>query len=416
MARQHSPIPQNSPIMARQHSPIPQNSPIMARQHSPIPQHSPIMARQHSPIPQHSPIMARQHSPIPQHSPIMAQQHSPIPQHSPIMARQHSPIPQHSPIMARQHSPIPQHSTIMARQHSPILQHSPIMARQHSPVMTNSPMDMPISPSTTGYIGSTNSPMDIGSTNSPMDIGSTNSPMDMLISPSTTGYIGSTIDFLHFVNVNEVHIRVFYGAIPILSKTVDCSNGCRIYANGDPSRIHGEDNEMRIRRFVPSNAHNICLPNSHAHSSAREIFDAMKCGVLIKSQNGNVYVTPLCRVIVYCGNSTSSTPDILQKEKCTIVFDYKSHFRPALEHYALVPGESPSPYIILSLGQNWGSGRHVTENLVSIIITPSQAKHVIETGLTHLLTEDLLPYSVNIDQATEQTDLDADSHSHVSIY
>ena len=94
------------------------------------------------------------------------------------------------------------------------------------------------------------------------------------------------------------------------------------------------------------------------------------------------------------------------------MFDYNSHFRPALEHYALVPGESPSPYFILSLGQTWGSGRHVTENLVSIIITHSQAKHEIEAiGLTHLLTKDLLidmPDSVDIDQPTE-TDLEAEA-------
>ena len=194
-------------------------------------------------------------------------------------------------------------------------------------------------------------------------------------------------------SANEVQIRVFYGTIPVLSKTIDCSNGCRIYANDDPSHIHKEDTGMITRcSSTPPKGHSIlCLPSNHAHTSASEIFDAMKRGVLIESQNGNVYVTPLCRTVVYCGNSSSSTPVPLEKDKCTKVFGYNSHFRPALERYALIRGESPSPYFILSLGQMWGSGRHMTENLVSIIITNSQAKHELETiGFTHLLTTDLL--------------------------
>ncbi len=208
---------------------------------------------------------------------------------------------------------------------------------------------------------------------------------------------------------NEVNIRVFYGSIPILSKNVDCSNGCRIYANGDASK---NDDDVMSKCFGPPGSQCICLPDSHAHPSAKQVFEAMKRGILIESRDGNIYVTPLCRTMVYCGNTSSDPAMSLEKEKCSKVFDYNACFRPALDHYALNPGKSPNPYFILSLGQTWGPGRHVTENLVSVVITHSRAKHEIEAiGYTHLLTKDLLidmPDTVDIDPATE-TDLEAEA-------
>ena len=271
------------------------------------------------------------------------------------------------------------------------------MSQQHSPVMTKCIVDMP-------------SPASVSSNASPTLADSLADSLDELASnPSSSLIPGSCPP-----PANEVQIHVFYGTIPVLSKTVDCSYGCRIYANGDPSQIHEKDTEMRTRCFVPSNAHNICLPTNHAHPSACEIFDAMKRGVLIESQNGNVYVTPLCRTMVYCGNSSSSTPVLLEKEQSTQVFDYNSHFRPALERYALIPGKSPSPYFILSLGQTWGSGRHVTENLVSIIITHSQAKHEIEAiGCTQLITKDLL---IDMPDQLDITEMDLEAEEFFSKY
>lgn len=198
---------------------------------------------------------------------------------------------------------------------------------------------------------------------------------------------------------NEVNVRIFYGSIPIHSENVDCTNGCRILAGGD-------------EEILFPNAHNICLPDSHAHPTAKEIFGAMKRGILIEAREGNVYVTPLCRTMVYCGSSSSDRAVSLEKEKRSKVFDYNSHFRPALDHYAFNPGKSPSPYFILSLGQTWGPDRHVTENLVSVVITHSRARHEIDAiGLPHLLTKDLLldlPDTVDIEAANE-TDLEADA-------
>ena len=203
---------------------------------------------------------------------------------------------------------------------------------------------------------------------------------------------------------NEVNIQVFYGAVPILSENVDCTNGCRIYANETLNRVSGNDDIMS-KSFGPSGAQSICLPDTHPHPQANEIFEAMERGILIKTEDGNVYVTPLCRTMVYCGNSSSDPSMVLERDKSSKVFDYKSSFRPALDHYAFNLGKTPNPYFILSLGQSWGPGRHVTENLVSIVITHSRAKHEIEAiGLTHLLTQDLLinmPNRVDMDTNTK---------------
>lgn len=202
--------------------------------------------------------------------------------------------------------------------------------------------------------------------------------------------------------VNEAHIRIFYGTICVLNKTIDCSNGCRIVADGVSNRFHGDD----------LNVHTLHLPKTHVHTSAQQIFDTMEQGIHVKSENGNIYVTPLCRTMVYCGSSSTSTPCTLEKDTCSKVFDYSSHFRPALEHFAITSGGPPRPYSILSLGQTWGSGRHVTENLVSIVITHAKAKDEIEQiGFMHLLTDDLLieiPDSVDVETATE-ADLEADA-------
>ena len=158
-----------------------------------------------------------------------------------------------------------------------------------------------------------------------------------------------------------------------------------------------------IRFFGPPDAKNIVLPDNHPQESAHDIFEAMRRGVIIEASEGNVYVTPLCRTVVYCSSSPSDVAQPLEKEVRTKVFDYQNYFRPALEHYALVHSQSPTPYFILGLGQNWGRGRHVTQNLISIVVTHAQARHEIDTiGLTHAVTQDLLidlPDSVVIDQA-----------------
>ncbi|XP_064384028.1 uncharacterized protein LOC135333017 isoform X2 [Halichondria panicea] len=308
------------------------------------------------------------------------------PRSSPLMS--HS-SPQHSPaaVMSQgQNSPIQQHSPLLSQQNSPL-------QSQPSPVMSSCSIGVP-------------SPASVVSSTPLIDDGNEVAQFfDELESNPSSSPLPSTPP----PPSNEVNIRVFYGSIPIHSENVDCTNGCKIFANGDLSR---SDDDMISNCFGPTSAHTICLPDSHAHPAAKQVFGAMKRGFLIESRDGNIYVTPLCRTMVYCGNSSSDPAVSLEKEKCSKVFDYNACFRPALDHYAFNPGKSPNPYFILSLGQTWGPGRHVTENLVSIVVTHSRAKHEIEAiGLTHLLTKDLLidmPDTVDIDTATE-TDLEAEA-------
>jgi hypothetical protein len=175
-------------------------------------------------------------------------------------------------------------------------------------------------------------------------------------------------------NFSLLQIQIFYGSVIVHDEYVDCANVCRIISSDE---------------FLPPAEYmtlynNIVLPENHPDSSARDIFNAMQRGVLIEVFDSNIYVTPLCRIVVYCGSSSTDLAQPLEKEIRSIVFDYRGHFRPALEHSALVHSQSPSPYIILGLGQNWGRGRHVTQNLISIVITHTQARYDIDAiGPSH---------------------------------
>ena len=211
---------------------------------------------------------------------------------------------------------------------------------------------------------------------------------------------------------SELQIRIFYGSIPVHTEHLDCKNGCRIFSSEDtlPSSASSSQEDEKMTQFPE--AKNIVLPDNHPQSCARDIFNAMRRGVLIEASEGNVYVTPLCRTVVYCGSSSTDLAQLLEKEVRSKVFDYRNHFRPALEHYALVHSQSPTPYVILGLGQNWGRGRHVTQNLISIVITHAQARHEIDAiGLTHAMTQDLLidlPDSGMVDQpSTFDTEAEA---------
>ena len=200
---------------------------------------------------------------------------------------------------------------------------------------------------------------------------------------------------------SQLHIRIFYGSIPVHTEYLDCKNGCRISSSEEflPPSASWQKDEKMIQFFE---AKNIVLPDNHPQSCAHDIINAMRHGVLIEASDGDVYVTPLCCTVVYCGSSSTDVAQPLEKEVRSKVFDYRNHFRPALEHYALVHSQSPTPYFILGLGQNWGRGRHVTQNLISIVITHAQARQEIDAiGLTHAVTQDLLidlPYSDMNDQ------------------
>jgi len=205
------------------------------------------------------------------------------------------------------------------------------------------------------------------------------------------------------ISPGQLQIKVFYGTIPVLTEYVDCSKGaCRILSNKQKARVSHPV------------AHTVVLPENHPQSLSKDIFDAMGDGIVLEVVDGRVYVTPLCRTIVYCSNSSSPAQEAvpINKDQPTRVFDYNTHFRPALEHYALIQGQSPLPFFYLGLGQKWGQGRSVTQNLISIMVTHSKAKHDIDTiGLPEFLTQEFLvemPNSIDVDQPTS-SDLEAEA-------
>jgi len=153
----------------------------------------------------------------------------------------------------------------------------------------------------------------------------------------------------------------------------------------------------------------IQLPMQHPHPLANDLFEAMRQGLLIEVNNNNIYATPLCRAVVYYGHSSTLQSQPLKKDQRTMVFDYNNTFRPALEHYALCKASPPTPCVVFSLGQPWGPGRHVAQNLISIIITHSLAKHDLNIVSPNALAHDLLmdiPETGKIEKAT----LGAEAH------
>jgi len=213
---------------------------------------------------------------------------------------------------------------------------------------------------------------------------------------------------------NEVQIRILYGSLTVNAKTVVLNNGCRVYFDPYnlplPSDVPNLENARKL--FGPPEAHQIALPANHPDPLAKDLFRAMHRGLLIEMIGGNIYATPLCRTVVYYSPDCNIQSYPLEKEQRTKVFDYQQVFRPALEHFALVHGRAPNPSVLFSLGQSWGPGRHVAQNLITIMVTHSQAKHDLDTiGLPHALAQDLLldiPETVEIDQANCR-DLEAEA-------
>ena len=177
----------------------------------------------------------------------------------------------------------------------------------------------------------------------------------------------------------ELEIRILYGSIAVYTQTIDCTKGCHILSAGS----WPEDNL--------SDMHKVILPENHPQEESRKIFETMRRGVVVEANDGNIYVTPRCRTVIYCSGSASELPVELQREQRFKVFDYNGYFRPALEHYAFIQDRAPTPYVILGLGQSWGVGRHVANNYMSIMITHSKARHEVNSiALPHTLTQDLL--------------------------
>ena len=177
---------------------------------------------------------------------------------------------------------------------------------------------------------------------------------------------------------NQLNVAVYYGSVQVLNKTICCNKGCRLYYGQYSQPTTDEQAASFESYFGPLEAEQIPLPDTHPLPEAKQIFNSMNRGLLIEMHDNDIYATPLCRSIVYCGNSYYHTSQQLEKERRMKVFDYNEHFQPALEQYSLHRGPQPDPHVIFSLGQHWGPTQPITQNCVFVVVSHIQAKHDLE--------------------------------------
>ena len=200
---------------------------------------------------------------------------------------------------------------------------------------------------------------------------------------------------------NQLNIAVYYNSVLITNRTVSCKKGCRFYCGPNTTPATNEQAATFESLFGPLEAEQIALPTTHPLPEAQEIFDTMKRGLLIEMHDNDIYATPLCCNVVFCGTSYYHQSQPLERERRTKVFNYNEHFQPALEQYSLHRGPQPDPHVIFSLGQPWGPTQPITQNCVFIVVTHTQAKHDLEVygppfPFTHLFSS--IPDMVDIRQ------------------
>lgn len=212
---------------------------------------------------------------------------------------------------------------------------------------------------------------------------------------------------------NQINVTIYYGTIPVLSKDVTCTKGCRIFYG--PNFAVPSDNDKAVdfeTACGPLQAEQVPLPPNHPLPQAKDILASMARGIFIEVHDGDVYATPLCNNIVFCGSSFYHASAPLERERRVRVFDYNSHFRQSLEQYSYRRGMHPDPHVIFSLGQPWGPQQPISQNYISIIVTHSQAKRDLEVfGQSYHYSTDLfstVPDIVDVRQANA-TDLRAES-------
>lgn len=211
----------------------------------------------------------------------------------------------------------------------------------------------------------------------------------------------------------QLELQVYYGSIPVFKDNISIYNGCRIFF--DPRYSNPSDIKGVQKLFGPSELQQIDLPECHPNPYARDIFKAMSRGLIIEMSNDDIYVTPLCRTVVYYGQRSTSQSCPLQKEQRVKVFDYANQFRPDLERYAISNGQPPSSKALFSLGQPWGPScpaGHISQTLISIYVSHTKAQMELNTiGLPLALTQDCfleLPDSIDIGKANI-SDLEAEA-------
>ena len=212
---------------------------------------------------------------------------------------------------------------------------------------------------------------------------------------------------------NQLNVTIYYGSVAVLSKNVTCTKGCRLFYGPNFQLPTNDDQAANFESlFGPLEAEQIPLPPEHPTPQASEIFNSMNRGLLIEMHDNDIFVTPLCNTMVFCGTSYYQPSAPLERERRTKVFDYSTHFRHSLEQYSIRRGPQPDPHVIFSLGQAWGPQHPITQNCIFVVVTHIQAKHDLEVyGLPFPFSQDLfssVPDVVDVRQASP-TDMRAES-------
>lgn len=194
-------------------------------------------------------------------------------------------------------------------------------------------------------------------------------------------------------------------------ETVDSAKGTRIFYGPLHCRdVLPRDEEEKL--FGPVESHQISLSPRHPSPLASEIFRTLKRGLIIDTENDNIYATALCRAVVYCGSSPHKHSITINKEERVKVFDFSNEFLPALRQSVEVKGSVyPKPYVIFSFGQPWGNERSLSQNLATVVVTHCKALNSLRVRnikiLDELLYEPVEHHSIRIISPTRR-DLDAE--------
>lgn len=193
---------------------------------------------------------------------------------------------------------------------------------------------------------------------------------------------------------NQIVVTVYYGNMPVLSKNVSCTKGCRLFYGPNYQPPANDEQAARFESyFGPLEAEQLSLPQNHPVPQAKCILDSMSRGLLIEMHDNDVFVTPLCKSIVFYGSSYYHQSTALERETRMKVFDYNVQFRQLLEQFSMRRTLSPSPHIILSLGQSWGPQQPITNNYIYVVITHVQAERDLKMYGTPQPT---YPYSADL--------------------
>ena len=169
--------------------------------------------------------------------------------------------------------------------------------------------------------------------------------------------------------------------VPIL---IHNPTGCRI-AYGAPPPLpddlaNGGNAEVVSHIFGPFHAQQVYYPDADDADTSR-LLPYMKRGLVLQTNNSDIYATRLCQAKIYFCSSPSgeAEPIELPREQTTKVFDFQGQFQPQLNLALTGTVRPPRPELYFSFGQRWGSGNSLSYNLVYACVTHVLADQQIKT-------------------------------------